>query len=278
MCSSDLQQVARAKPDGHTLMSSVNTLVMNASLYKNLPYDPVADFVPLGLTAWGSLVLVANPNQKPSTLTEMIEAAKAAPKSLTYGSPGVGTPHHLSMALVETTAGIELLHVPYKGTAGAVQDLLGGQIGYMFLALGVGAWSSAIFHLMTHAFFKALLFLTAGSIILGMHHEQNIFKMGGLRKDLPWSHALFLIGTLGLVAFPGFSGFFSKEEKVNTFEQVMACNVEQFKKYFHLMLNRGVYLAPSAFEAGFVGAAHGDREIGLTLDAAEQAFNTLERS
>lgn len=86
------------------------------------------------------------------------------------------------------------------------------QIGYMFLALGVGAWSSAIFHLMTHAFFKALLFLTAGSIILAMHHEQDIFKMGGLRKDLKWSHALFLIGTLGLVAFPGFSGFFSKEE------------------------------------------------------------------
>ncbi|HHX83249.1 MAG TPA: NADH-quinone oxidoreductase subunit L, partial [Pseudomonadaceae bacterium] len=85
------------------------------------------------------------------------------------------------------------------------------QIGYMFLALGVGAFSGAIFHLMTHAFFKALLFLTAGSIILGMHHEQNIFKMGGLRKDLPWSHALFLIGTLGLVAFPGFSGFWSKE-------------------------------------------------------------------
>jgi len=86
------------------------------------------------------------------------------------------------------------------------------QIGYMFLGLGVGAWESSIFHLMTHAFFKALLFLTAGSIILGMHHEQNIFKMGGLRKDLPWSHALFLIGTLGLVAFPGFSGYFSKEE------------------------------------------------------------------
>ena len=133
------QQVARAKPDGHTLMSSVNTLVMNASLYKNLPYDPVADFVPLGLTAWGSLVLVANPNQKPNTLAELIAAAKAAPKALTYGSPGVGTPHHLSMALVETTAGIELLHVPYKGTAGAVQDLLGGQIGYMFLPVHVSA-------------------------------------------------------------------------------------------------------------------------------------------
>ena len=133
------QQVARAKPDGHTLMSSVNTLVMNASLYKNLPYDPVADFVPLGLTAWGSLVLVASPGQKPNTLAEMIAAAKAAPKSLTYGSPGVGTPHHLSMALVETSAGIELLHVPYKGTAGAVQDLLGSQIGYMFLPVHVSA-------------------------------------------------------------------------------------------------------------------------------------------
>jgi NADH-quinone oxidoreductase subunit L len=85
------------------------------------------------------------------------------------------------------------------------------QIGYMFLALGVGAYGSAIFHLMTHAFFKALLFLTAGSIILAMHHEQNIFKMGGLRKDLPWSHWLFLIGTVALVALPPTSGYFSKE-------------------------------------------------------------------
>src|SRR6266576_3292868 len=68
------QQVARAKPDGYTLMSSVNTLVMNASLYKNLPYDPVADFSPLGLSAWGSLVLVAHPSQKPNTLAELVEA------------------------------------------------------------------------------------------------------------------------------------------------------------------------------------------------------------
>ena len=86
------------------------------------------------------------------------------------------------------------------------------QIGYMFLALGIGAWSSAIFHLMTHAFFKALLFLTAGSIILSMHHEQNIFKMGGLRKDLPFCFWMFLIGTCALTALPFTSGFFSKEE------------------------------------------------------------------
>ena len=133
------QQVARARPDGLTLMSSVNTLVMNASLFKNLPYDPVADFAPIGLTAWGSLVLVANPGLPTNTLAELVTASKAAPRKLTYGSPGVGTPHHLSMALVEQAAGIELLHVPYKGTAGAVQDLLGGQIGYMFLPVHVSA-------------------------------------------------------------------------------------------------------------------------------------------
>jgi tripartite-type tricarboxylate transporter receptor subunit TctC len=133
------QQVARAKPDGLTLMSSVNTLVMNASLYKNLPYDPIADFAPISLTAWGALVLVANPSQKPATLAELVTAAKAAPRTLSYGSPGVGTPHHLSMALVEAMTGIEMLHVPYRGTAGAVQDLLSGQIGYMFLPVHVSA-------------------------------------------------------------------------------------------------------------------------------------------
>ncbi len=133
------QQVARAKPDGNTILSTVNTLVMNASLYKNLPYDPVTDFAPITLTAWGTLVLVANPAQKPGTLAEFVAAAKAAPKTINYGSPGIGSPHHLSMALVEGDTGIELVHVPYKGTAGAVQDLLGGQIGFMFLPVHVAA-------------------------------------------------------------------------------------------------------------------------------------------
>lgn len=85
------------------------------------------------------------------------------------------------------------------------------QIGYMFLGLGALAFDSAIFHLMTHAFFKALLFLTAGSIILKMHHQQDIFKMGGLFKSLPLTSTFLLIGLLALVAFPGSSGFFSKE-------------------------------------------------------------------
>jgi NADH-quinone oxidoreductase subunit L len=85
------------------------------------------------------------------------------------------------------------------------------QIGYMFLGLGALAFDAAIFHLMTHAFFKALLFLTAGSIILKMHHQQDIFKMGGLFKRLPLTSTFLLIGLLALVAFPGSSGFFSKE-------------------------------------------------------------------
>jgi NADH-quinone oxidoreductase subunit L len=85
------------------------------------------------------------------------------------------------------------------------------QIGYMMLALGAGAWSAGVFHLMTHAFFKALLFLTAGAVILALHHQQNLFKMGGLLKKLPFESALFFIGLSCLVALPGTSGFFSKE-------------------------------------------------------------------
>ncbi|PAU55257.1 NADH-quinone oxidoreductase subunit L [Pseudomonas sp. PIC25] len=87
------------------------------------------------------------------------------------------------------------------------------QIGYMFLALGVGAWSGAIFHLMTHAFFKALLFLASGAVILACHHEQNIFKMGGLRRPLPLAYACFLVGGSALAALPFITaGFYSKDE------------------------------------------------------------------
>lgn len=85
------------------------------------------------------------------------------------------------------------------------------QIGYMFFALGVGAWSAAIFHLMTHAFFKALLFLSAGSVILALHHEQDIFKMGGLRKSLPIPFICMLVGAAALAALPLTSGFYSKD-------------------------------------------------------------------
>jgi NADH-quinone oxidoreductase subunit L len=87
------------------------------------------------------------------------------------------------------------------------------QIGYMFLALGVGAWDAAIFHLMIHAFFKALLFLASGSVILACHHEQNIFKMGGLWKKIPLAYASFIVGGAALAALPIITaGFYSKDE------------------------------------------------------------------
>jgi NADH-quinone oxidoreductase subunit L len=85
------------------------------------------------------------------------------------------------------------------------------QLGYMTVALGASAYGAAIFHLMTHAFFKALLFLAAGSVIIALHHEQDIRKMGGLRKYMPITYWTALIGSLALIGFPGSSGFFSKD-------------------------------------------------------------------
>lgn len=96
------------------------------------------------------------------------------------------------------------------------------QLGYMFLALGAGAWSAAIFHLMTHAFFKALLFLGTGALILSLHHEQNIFRMGGLRQRLPLSFWTFSIGAAALVALPFTSGYASKHEILLAAESVDA--------------------------------------------------------
>ncbi|GAA5233203.1 tripartite tricarboxylate transporter substrate binding protein [Verticiella sediminum] len=132
------ERVARADPDGYTLLVQVNTLVMNRSLYKTLPYDPVKDFTPVALTSFGTLLLVTNPKvQQAETLQQMLDDAKAQPGALTYATPGVGTPHHLAMALLQQKTGVELLHVPFKGTSGAVTDLLGGRLDYMFLPVHV---------------------------------------------------------------------------------------------------------------------------------------------
>lgn len=132
------EKVARAKPDGHTLLVQVNTLVMNKSLYKTLSYDPVNDFTPVAQTSWGTLLLVTNPNvQKVGSVSDVVAAAKAKPGQLTYATPGVGTPHHLSMALFLQRSGTDMLHVPFKGTAGALTEMLGGRIDYMFLPVHV---------------------------------------------------------------------------------------------------------------------------------------------
>ncbi|PND33571.1 Twin-arginine translocation pathway signal [Achromobacter sp. HZ01] len=132
------EKAARAAPDGYTFLVTVNTFVMNSSLYKGkLRFDPLKDFAPVGLTSWGSLLLVTHPSNPANTVADVVQAAKAAPGKLSYGTPGVGTPHHLSMALFLDRTGAAMLHVPYKGTSGAVTDMLGGRLDYMFLPVHV---------------------------------------------------------------------------------------------------------------------------------------------
>jgi tripartite-type tricarboxylate transporter receptor subunit TctC len=131
------EAVVRSPPNGSTLLVSVNTLVMNRSLYPQLPFDPVKDLVPVSLTSWGQLLLVTNPRAGYKNVADLVAAAKRRPGSINYGSPGVGTPHHLAMELFKAKAGVFLTHIPYRGTGPAVTDLVGGQIDVMFLPIHV---------------------------------------------------------------------------------------------------------------------------------------------
>lgn len=131
------ESVVRAKPDGQTLLVSVNTLVMNRGLYPKLPFDPVRDLVPVSQTSWGQLLLVASATTGYRSVADLVAAAKAKPGRLNYASPGVGTPHHLSMELFKAQNGLFVTHIPYSGTAQAVTDLLSGQIETMFLPIHV---------------------------------------------------------------------------------------------------------------------------------------------
>ena len=112
------------------------------------------------------------------------------------------------------------------------------QLGYMIAALGASAYAAGLFHLMTHAFFKALLFLAAGSVIMGMHHDQDIRNMGGIRKYMPITHWTALLGSLALIGFPGFSGFFSKDAIIEAVHhsQIVGSN------YAYVLLVAGVFV------------------------------------
>lgn len=129
--------VAKAKPDGYTVLMGANTMLMASQLYKSVPFDPVKDFSPVSLAAWGTLMLVSNPKTNLKTLPDLVAAAKAKPGSITFGSPGVGTPHHMAMELFKSRSGLFMLHVPYRGTAGYTQDLLGGEIMVGFLPVHI---------------------------------------------------------------------------------------------------------------------------------------------
>ena len=124
-----LQAAAQAAPDGYTMvMGQTSNLAINPSLYSKLPYDPVRDFVPVSLVSASPVVLVVSSKSPYKSLADFVAAAKAKPGQLTFGSPGNGTVSHLTGELFQRTAGIKFIHIPYKGAAQALPDLLGGRI------------------------------------------------------------------------------------------------------------------------------------------------------
>lgn len=131
------EKAAHAKPDGYTFLAQTQGLATSPSLYKGLTFDPQVDLVPVSLTGWSSFVLVVPASSPVRTLPELVAAAAATPGKLTYATPGVGTQHHVATVLLMHKAGITMLHVPYKGTAGATADILGGRIDTMLLTVSV---------------------------------------------------------------------------------------------------------------------------------------------
>jgi len=125
--------VAKSAPDGYTLlMGSAGPLAINASLFGKMPFDPIKDLAPVALAASTPNVLVVHPALRAATLKELIALAKARPGEINFASSGHGTPAHLAGELFNLMAGVEMVHVPYKGAAPALADLLGGQVQIMF--------------------------------------------------------------------------------------------------------------------------------------------------
>ena len=133
------EAVARSTADGYTVLSGDNgTFVFNTALYKKVPYDPVKDFAPIGLMARFPLIVVANPATGFKTMRELVDAAKKDPGKLSYASAGAGSPHHLAMELIKDRTGAFIVHIPYRGSAPAVQDVLGNQLPVMVIDTAVG--------------------------------------------------------------------------------------------------------------------------------------------
>jgi len=127
--------VARSAPDGYTLLVVANTLAMNPSLYKNLPYDPVKDFASVGLLFKVAMVLVASSKVPARNLAEFVAAAAKAPGQYNYASSGVGTPQHLAMELLKEATGMNIMHIPHKGAGEAVTAIAGGQVEVGFVPI-----------------------------------------------------------------------------------------------------------------------------------------------
>jgi tripartite-type tricarboxylate transporter receptor subunit TctC len=127
---------AKAAPDGYTILSaSLTSLAVNPTLFKTLPYDPLRDFVPIALVAGTPFALIVNPSVPVHSVAELIRLVKERPGELSYGSAGVGTPHHLYFELMKSMIGIELQHVPYRGSLAALTDVVAGHIPVMICDL-----------------------------------------------------------------------------------------------------------------------------------------------
>ena len=126
---------AKAAPDGYTVVMVIVGHAINASLYSKLPYDPVKDFAPVSPTGAATIVLVAHPSLQAKTVKELTALAKSKPGKINWGSPGTGTPHHLAGEMFKTLTAIDMVHIPYKGAAPAIVDLLGGQVSLAFVSL-----------------------------------------------------------------------------------------------------------------------------------------------
>jgi tripartite-type tricarboxylate transporter receptor subunit TctC len=131
------EHVLQAAPDGNTLLVSANTLLIARTLYPKLTFDPVADFTPIALASWGQLLLVTHPRTGFKTAGDLLAAARAKPGALNYASPGAGTPHHMSMEMLKSVNKVFITHIAYRGTAPAVQDMVGGHVDAMFMPIHV---------------------------------------------------------------------------------------------------------------------------------------------
>jgi tripartite-type tricarboxylate transporter receptor subunit TctC len=129
--------VAKSTPDGYTILMGANTMLMASQMYKNATFDPVKDFASVSMAAYGSLMLVAHPKTGIKSVAELVKQAQARPGAINFGSPGVGTPHHMAMELFKLESNTFMLHVPYRGSAGYTQDLLGGELNVGFLPVHV---------------------------------------------------------------------------------------------------------------------------------------------
>ena len=127
--------VAKSAPDGYTLLMMSNTHTVNESLISNKPYQLLRDFVPVSPINYSDLVLVVHPSVPANNLAELLQLAKAKPKELNYASSGNGTPYHMAGELFKSMAGVDIVHVPYKGSSSARTDVLGGQVQMMFDAV-----------------------------------------------------------------------------------------------------------------------------------------------